>query len=155
VAALKRNAALVGPSSPRSAYWREFQEGDPRQALVKELGSMLAPHWIRPEVWRHLAWLLEWEVNRTAATSGVPTADDESEPLSLREWEEARDRLAQLWDWWAEGTHMRSQPYREEGDTGFIFKPPYTDRLAKKIAPTELPRGTVPDPCALRRWTRT
>jgi hypothetical protein len=94
VEALKRNAALPGANLPRAVYWREFDDSDPRQALAEELGLMLAPHWIRPEVWRHLAWLIAWEVGRAVATGGVRQSDEESPPLSLRNWEVVRDRLA-------------------------------------------------------------
>ena len=78
IAALKRNATLPGASPQRTTYWREFEQGDPRQALVEEVILMLSAQWIRPEVWRHLAWLLEWEVRRTVATGGIPGAVEET-----------------------------------------------------------------------------
>jgi uncharacterized protein YjbI with pentapeptide repeats len=149
VAALKRNAALPGANRPRAAYWREFDDGDPRQALADELGLMLAPHWLGPEVWRHLAWLIEWEVGRTVATGNVRQSDEESPPLGLEDWEAARDRLVDLWDWWAEGVHMRPQPYRERGKSSVKFNPPFALRLAEQIAPADLPRGILPEPVRL------
>lgn len=149
VEALKRNAVLPGANPPRAAYWREFDDSDPRQALAEELGLMLAPHWIRPEVWRHLAWLIFWEVERAAATARVRQSDEESPPLSLRDWEVVRDRLASLWDWWAEGVHMRPQPYRERGKSSVKFNPPYALRIAEQVAPADLPRGSFPEPVRL------
>jgi hypothetical protein len=156
VEALKRNAALPGSNPPRSAYWREFEDGDPRHALAEELGLMLAPQWprwetwrIRWEVWRHVVWLISWEVSRAAATAGVRRSDEETAPLSLDGWEVVRDRLADLWDWWAEGVHMRPQPYREKGKSNITFNPPYALRLAEQIPPTDLPRGSFPEPVCL------
>ena len=149
VAALKRNAALPGENRPRAAYWREFDDDDSRQTLADELALMLAPHWLQPEVWRHLAWLIAWEVGRTAATGAVRQSDGESPPLRLHDWEVVRDRLVDLWDWWAEGVHMRPQPYRERGKSSVKFNARYALRLAEQIAPADLPRGNFPEPIRL------
>jgi uncharacterized protein YjbI with pentapeptide repeats len=149
VEALKRNAAVPGSNPPRAVYWREFDDGDPRRGLAEEIGLMLAPHWIRPEVWRHILWLVCWEVARAVATGGVRQSGEETMPLRLGEWEVVRDRLADLWDWWAEGVHMRPQPYRERGKTSITFIPPYALRLAEQITPTNLPRGSLPEPLRL------
>lgn len=147
--ALKRNAALPGPNRPRSTYWREFENDDPRQALADDLGLMLAPHWLQPEVWRHLTWLIEWEVGRLARTGGGRQSDEETQPLELDDWKVVRDRLVDLWDWWAEGVHMRLQPYRDKGKSGVKYNTPYVLRLAEQIAPADLPRGRLPEPVRL------
>jgi hypothetical protein len=63
--------------------------------------------------------------------------------------EVVRDRLASLWDWWAEGVHMRLQPYRERGKSSMKFNPPYALRVAEQIAPADLPRGSFPEPVRL------
>jgi uncharacterized protein YjbI with pentapeptide repeats len=147
VAALKRNAALPGNNRPRAAYWREFNDDDPRHTLAEELGVMLAPHWLQTEVWRHLVWLITREVGRTVATGELHQA--ESPPLELQDWELVRDRLVDLWDWWAEGVHMRPQPYRERGRSDVKFNPPFALRLAEQIAPADLPRGSFPEPVRL------
>jgi uncharacterized protein YjbI with pentapeptide repeats len=149
VEALKRNAAKQGVDPPRAKYWQEFSDGDPRQVLAEELGPLLAPQWIQPEVWRHLAWLIGWEVGRSAAPSGLRRSQEESSPLDRHGWEVVRDRLAQLWDWWGEGVHMRAQPYRERGKSNVNYHPPYTLRLAEQIAPVNLPLGTSPEPVRL------
>jgi uncharacterized protein YjbI with pentapeptide repeats len=148
VEALKRNVALQGANRSRGAYWQDFEDGDPRQALVDELGLMLGPHWIQPEVWRHVAWLIQWEVARTRK-DGAGQSDGETPLLGPPEWEVVRDRLADLWDWWAEGVHMRPQPYREKGKTNIKFNPPYALRLAEQIAPVNMPRGSFPEPVRL------
>jgi hypothetical protein len=147
--AIKRNAVLPGEAPPRTAYWRQFNDGDSRQVLAEELGMILAPQWLQPEVWRHPAWLIEWEVHRSIANGGVRRSDAESAPLELENRELARDRLADLWDWWAEGVHTRPQPYRERGKNTVKFNAPFALLLAEQIAPTDLPRGSFPEPVRL------
>jgi uncharacterized protein YjbI with pentapeptide repeats len=149
VAALKRNAELPGMNRPRDPRWREFSESDPRQALADELGLMLAPHWLGSEEWRHLAWLIEWEIRRMVATGGLRQSVEESLPLGLEDWQVIRDRLANLWDWWAEGVHTRPQPYRERGTNALKFNLPFALRLAEQIIPTDLPRRSLPEPVSL------
>jgi uncharacterized protein YjbI with pentapeptide repeats len=149
VAALKRNAGRPGANRPRAAYWREFDDGDPRQVLADELGRMLAPHWLHPEVWRHLAWLIGWEIERAVTTGGFRQSDVESPLIGLNDWELMRDRLVDLWDWWAEGVHMRPQPYRERGKSSLNFNPPFALQLAEYLVPANLPRGVLPEPVRL------
>jgi uncharacterized protein YjbI with pentapeptide repeats len=44
---------------------------------------------------------------------------------------------------------MRPQPYREKGKSSVDFNKPYALRLAEKIAPSNLPRGSFPEPVRL------
>ncbi|MBV8751689.1 MAG: hypothetical protein JO328_02400 [Hyphomicrobiales bacterium] len=149
VEALKRNGLVAGADRPRSAYWRDFDDGDPRQALADELGLMLAPQWVQSEVWHHLSWLIAWEVARSAATGDIRQTDEESAPVLLQTWETVRNRLVDLWDWWGEGVHMRPQPYREKGKSSIRYNLPYSLRIAEQIAPPELPLGRFPEPLRL------
>jgi hypothetical protein len=64
----------------------------------------------------------------------------------MAEWAVVRDSLADLWDWWGEGVHLRPQPRRERGGQSNLFSEPYAVSLAKEIAPTDLPRGVLPEP---------
>ena len=146
VAVLKRNAELPGGESRRSPYWAEFAESDPRRALVEELGPMFGSQWIRPEVWRHLAWLIAWEIECAAA--GKSPGGGEA-PGSMSAWRAIRDRLVDLWDWWAEGVHMRPQPFRLKGTKKIDFRDPLALTIAKQITPMDAPRGLLPEPLRL------
>jgi uncharacterized protein YjbI with pentapeptide repeats len=149
VEALKRNATRVGEDQPVTKYWKEFEDGDPRKMLVEELGPMLGPQWLRPEVWRHLAWLIQWEIGRSAAPDGVRRSEGESQPLDLRFWEVVRDRMVDLWAWWGDGVHMRVQPYRKKNKSEVEYNAPYACDLAEQIAPVNLAFGTLPEPVRL------
>jgi uncharacterized protein YjbI with pentapeptide repeats len=149
VEALKRNAIRVGDDQSATKYWKEFESADPRKMLVEELGPMLGPQWLRPEVWRHLAWLIRWEIGRSAVADGARRSDGESQPLELRLWEVVRDRMVGLWDWWGEGVHMRVQPFRKKNKSEVEYDAPYACDLAEQIAPVNLPFGTLPEPVRL------
>jgi hypothetical protein len=147
VEAIKRNAVLDGADLARPHYWRDFDDGDPCQALAEELGMLLGPQWLKSEVWTHLSWLISWEINRSVEPQAEQRLEEESQIIPLSAWERARNRLVDLWDWWGDGVHLRQQPYRELG--ALKFKPPYAVRLAEKIVPTDLPRNVLPQPLRL------
>jgi len=100
-------------------YYKEFDEADPRCALVQELGYLLGPQWLAPEVTRHLDSLLRSEIARASPGSAghrsrsVPPTF--SEPSSREAWCAVRDGLADLWDYWGEAVHLRSQARRKRG----------------------------------------
>ncbi len=54
-----------------------------------------------------------WEIQR--ANSQESLVGQPTEPLGLEGWERVRDSLAQAWDWWGEGVHLRPQPIRPTG----------------------------------------
>ncbi len=147
IAALKRNAKVLGSLAPRAAYWQDFPDGEPVKALMEELGLLLGPQWLQPEVWAHLAWLIGWEVGRTAP--GNRALDGECAPIEIQDWGVVRDRLVGLWDWWAEGVHMRPQPYRDRGRSEVKYNPPFALWLAEQIAAPDVPRGSLPEPVRL------
>jgi hypothetical protein len=146
VEALKRGALAQGQLLSRSIYWKDFEDGNPLRILVDELGLLLGPQWISKDVGRHIAWLLSWEVGRSVSADSAPTRLEETPSLTIAEWKAVRDRLAELWDWWAEGVHLRPQPYRPKGRSDIIFDPPYVVRLAQQISPPDVQRGALPEP---------
>ncbi|HEX5720369.1 MAG TPA: pentapeptide repeat-containing protein [Thermoanaerobaculia bacterium] len=95
-------------------YWKDFDIDDPRRKLCERLTALLGPVWITREVVRHLRRLLAWEIGR-AAGSVTDRADGSTQPLSLEEWHRVRDGLADAWDWWGEGVHLRPQPVKRAG----------------------------------------
>jgi hypothetical protein len=107
-----------GSLSERQPYWKDFSADDPRFELARCLAELLAPHWLSPETATHLRELIIWEVARAREDRDVPEKDLErlgtrTEPLDLERWGRVRDALADIWDWWAEGVHLRPQPKRE------------------------------------------
>ena len=60
---------------------------------------MLGPHWLTRDVSEHLRALLSRELEEREERGG-----------DLEPWLRVRDGLADLWDWWAEGVHLRPQP---------------------------------------------
>ncbi len=111
VEVLKDYGARALPSlPPRALYWQDFARDDPRYQLSRRLAQMLAPQWPRTETMFHVRNLIEWEIKR-AAGSGTPTESETStDSIDAEGWQNIRDGLADLWDWWGEGTHLRSQP---------------------------------------------
>lgn len=91
-------------------YWKEFDPTDPRAAFCHRLARTLGPVWLSPEVADHVRRLLEWEISQ-AATEPYPS----SNALDLASWCRIREGLADAWDWWAEGVHLRPQPIQNPG----------------------------------------
>lgn len=95
-------------------YWKDFDDDDPRKRLCERLAELLGPVWMTREVARHLRRLLAWEIGR-AAGFVTDRAGDSTRALSLDEWHRVRDGLADAWDWWGEGVHLRPQPVKRSG----------------------------------------
>ncbi len=122
------------PEKSAHSYWREFDVSDPRFRLSRKLGEALSAQWLSSEVKGHVQQLLVWEIGRAKSGAGeyqnpsgreIPT-----EPISLQSWSRVRDSLADLWDWWGEGVHLRLQP-REKQKTWHIDEAPYAVDLVK------------------------
>ncbi|MCH9649546.1 MAG: pentapeptide repeat-containing protein [Deltaproteobacteria bacterium] len=101
------------PEKDETNYWKDFEVGDPRRKLCHRLAELFGPVWITPEVSGHVRRLLDWEINRVRGKE--PLAGQPTEALDLEGWERARDGLAQAWDWWGEGVHLRPQPTKKSG----------------------------------------
>jgi hypothetical protein len=135
----------VDEPAPRVPYWKNFEEGGLRRASIEQLAPMLAAQWITPEVDQHLSSLLEWEIKR-ARSDGKAVLPEETRPISLQRWKAIRDALADFWDWWAEGVHLRPQPFRRR-DTGSLdYDEPYAIWLIRVLAPVYRPGGKFPEP---------
>ena len=70
VEALKRVAEPTEALAPRSPYWKEFDDGHRLRVNVEEMGLLLGPQWISPEVSHHLTGLIGWEIERSARADG-------------------------------------------------------------------------------------
>jgi hypothetical protein len=123
----------------RKNYWEDFRDSDPRYHLSRDLGKLLAPQWLKPEVVTHVEALLRWEIARAAKPEEPSPAGLPTPPLNLDGWRVVRDALADVWDWWAEGVHLRPQP--QLGDEGWLTP----EKGGKELTPEEVWRG-VSDP---------
>jgi Pentapeptide repeats (8 copies) len=132
-------------------YWRDFDSGDPRFGLSRKLASLLAPHWMSQEVAKHVASLIEWEIGRShqGGASGV-SLGAALPAVDVAAWRRVRDGLADLWDWWGEGVHLRDQPVRK-GRIIDRWESAYVHELGREATPktkTEFraaPRSTALD----------
>jgi hypothetical protein len=110
---LKQFARLMRddlPERPAHLYWRDFEQTDPRHKASDDLAALLAPQWLTAEVVAYLESLIEWEAERCLSDSAQKGSTGETEGLNPAEWRRLRTLLVDLWDWWAEGVHMRPQP---------------------------------------------
>jgi uncharacterized protein YjbI with pentapeptide repeats len=117
-------------------YWQDFTEDDPRRPLSRELARWLSPQWLTKETASHIEQLLEWEIDRTV-TSQIPVGPGTTPPLSIDGWQNVRDILADLWDWWGEGVHLRPQPIRNRKR-----EISYTPSLAQELVEWAAPQHT-------------
>jgi hypothetical protein len=138
IEALKRfGRQQVGTGAERVPFWTDFDpaSSDSLYQFSRELGELLAPQWLSPEVVRHLHQLIAWEIQRAKTPEigqriGTPTP-----PIGLARWAIVRDGLADIWDWWGEGVHLRSQPTVSGVRKTITFEPPYAQELAESALP--------------------
>ncbi|SPE37662.1 conserved hypothetical protein [Candidatus Sulfopaludibacter sp. SbA6] len=133
------------PSAQRSPYWKEFAEGDPRRKATHALARLIAAQWLTPEVVAHLQQLLEWEIRR-AFQGPDPSSEMSTAPISKEQWMRVRDWLADAWDWWGEGVHLRPQPRIDEDSQQVNWDRSLAERFVPQCRPLDIPPGTVPEP---------
>jgi hypothetical protein len=125
------------PERTSESYWQDFRDGDPRFWLSRKLGEILSPHWMSRDVTNHVSELLRWEFGRSGGHASKPKeAELSTDPVTLNEWFKLRVALADLWDWWGEGVHLRTQP-KEIQRVWNLDQSPYVVALAR---------------LAMRRW---
>ena len=114
----------------RTNHWQEFDENDPRYVFLRSrLCPMLAAQSLTGEMEDHAVSLISWHLGYLSIHVDRP-----SQTLTQSQWEAVRDGLADMWDWWGEGVHLRGQPYRDEHDFT-RFKAPYIVELVDKSLP--------------------
>ena len=124
----------------RDAFWEDFDSDDIRSNFSRILSKTLASQWLSPEISQHLTQLISWEIKRpTLSVSGKPLGNP-TVLLDLEKWKSVRDGLADLWDWWAEGVHLRPQPEFDRRQQ-IIFEPVFAQELIEWIEPIAIPRG--------------
>jgi hypothetical protein len=126
---------------PARDYWRDFsrEENRPLYDFSRDVAYLLAPQWVAPNVWDHLQHLIEWEISRAASASNAAPDDNHlsglsTQALSFERWKYVRDGLADLWEWWGDGAHMRPQVKTERWKKS-IIEPPFVEELIRWAAP--------------------
>lgn len=90
---------------------------------------------------------MQWEIARSHSPYEPSDTPGSTVRLTPVEWRRVRTLLADLWDWWADGVHLRPQP-REDRHTGQIQ---WETSLAEKLVPSCRPfvlssAGSLPEP---------
>lgn len=100
---------------------------------------MLAPQWLSPNVGSHLRALVELEITRSQMEQR--TSSDQRAAVGLQvptlpfdRWAHVRDGLTDLWEWWADGVHLRPQIISADLIKPEM-KPPYVQDLIRWTAP--------------------
>lgn len=120
----------------REQYWADFAPTDSRHDFSRELSEALAPQWLSPEVAGHLEQLIKWEIGRAGGREEAEAIGTRTEPLSPAGWAVVRDGLADLWDWWGEGVHLRPPVTVEKRMRVADFKEKtYAQELVELCAP--------------------
>jgi hypothetical protein len=149
VEVLKEYARTVqAPPPPRQRCWEDFSErsDSERFRLSRRLSELLAPHWLTVDVVNHLRNLIHWEIDRSEREHSpdfpIPRGLHGMRPLELFQWEFIRDGLADLWQWWAEGAHLRPQvAWATPSRTHPRYEIPYAFQLIEWEAPQAYPRN--------------
>lgn len=128
----------------RAAWWADFDSiGTPGlHELSRNVSELFAPQWLTAEVRRHLRALLQWEIERARRgdVRGDRTIGQPTDSMSLDGWEGVRDAVGSLWEWWAEGAHMRPQPTAERYRT--VMRSPYAEDLIEWCLPAIAAKGS-------------
>ncbi len=121
------------PEKSADDYWKDFHSDDPRHWLTRKLGEVFCAQRLSRQVLDHITKLLEWEIERPreANLGAVPHFSSvATESMLLDAWVRARDALADVWDWWSEGVHLRLQPELRQ-KMWHLDRPPLVAELCK------------------------
>ncbi len=138
-----KNAPTNLPEQSSEHFSKDFQIEDPRYELSRRIGSLLAPQWLTEEVCTFIEGLILWEIGRSGGKQIEKSLGATTEKLSLSEWRKVADGLADLWNWWGEGVHLRSQP-KFLGKKIVGWESPYVDELVHWAMQQDLPKGQIP-----------
>lgn len=132
------------PLPVRKPYWKEFVREDPRFRWTRRIAPALSSQWLSREVAAHVRELLTWEIDRASGKAPATRQGQTTIPLSLEGWERVRDGLADLWDWWGEGVHLRPQPVWDRNNLD--LERSFADELVEEALPKALKPGKTPAP---------
>jgi hypothetical protein len=129
--AFGRSQTAPWPERSEKEYWKDFPEKSHLYTLSRRLAESLSSQWISKEVANHLWALIGWEIGRSDASIQAEEQAKQTKSLTTEKWEYVRDGLADLWDWWGEGVHLR-RPVSED-KRGPVFGSAYVDELTENI----------------------
>ena len=111
--------------------------------------------WLSPEVENYVRNLIVWEIGRDtgqaeARVGGLKATSTET--VSLEQWARIRDDLADLWEWWGEGVHLRPQVRLKAGQIEGKSQV-YALELVDWCMPKDFPRRAASPPTPPRTVT--
>ncbi len=119
------------PERSDEEYWKDFPEKSHLYKLSRRLAESVSSQWISKEVANHLRELIRWEIARSDTDRQPHDHAKQTKPLTTERWEYVRDGLADLWEWWGEGVHLRRPVYEDR--RGPLFGDAYVDELTENI----------------------
>lgn len=128
---------------PAELYGSDFDEADPRYRFSRKLSSLLGPQWLTREVCVFIEGLLKWELERAHGVKDRGGLGSCTQALSLDGWKLIADGLADIWNWWGEGVHLRTQP-EFLGKKIKGWRPPYVDEVVHWAMPQDPAKDTIP-----------
>ena len=148
IATLKNHAAACKGESSERGYYRDFADESWHYDFSRDLSELLSPQWLTREIRQHLLALLEWEVGRSwqPSEASLETHGTSVPAISSREWEALRDALADVWEWWGDGAHLRPRVERRKGQMDIDWHPAYVHELAQHAAPSHRREKELPKP---------
>src|SRR5712692_990847 len=131
----------------RAIYWKDFDQSDPRWNAIRELVGLLGPQWVSREIAEYLEGLLKWEIQRASSARTSPSGG--TDPLPLEKWCVVRTFLADAWDWWAEGVHLRPQPAYDAHSGQLTWLAPAAEFVVPRCSPIQRKSRELPQPVRL------
>lgn len=139
----------VACPEPRQLYWKDFSTTDPRFSFSRRLTALVGRRWLAPEVVAHVLRLIEWELSRGDEAEPADAIHRvATESLDLEGWRRARNGLADLWQWWGEGIHLRPQHKDITAGTQIELGPLYAHNVIEESL--DIPQFGIP-PVAIPR----
>jgi len=126
----------VGILAKREPYWRDFEESDPRKQFSRDLCHIICARPLAAEIGTHIRGLLSWEIGRSSGKENPNNHGKSLDSVKFEQWITVRDGLADLWDWWGEGVHLRAQPYRDKSDN-LHYHPAFVNDLLDESLPRD------------------
>lgn len=133
------------PERDPEQYWKDFEPTDPRYDFSRRLGKLLAAQWLSKEVASYIEDLIAWELSRVHGQASEPGIGASTASLDLDGWERIRAGMADLWDWWGEGVHLRPQP-QLRGKKLIGWEPAFVQELIIWAMSQEDIKGQIPAP---------
>lgn len=131
----------------RENEWEDFSENDERYEFSRNLARLLSPKWLKNEVVDFLRNLIDWEIERAKDAKKDIDVGLVENPLTLEQWQNVRDGLADVWGWWNDGVHLRLQAEYDDSQGVDVYKKEaFVNELIRKAMPLSNERRLPPPP---------